>query len=373
MRKLIEISPDDIIEDVEYVEVIDQKEDNETAEKGNRAIIFLLSCGLLATVILAGTAYYISKNNKDYINELDNSISITTEANNYTDNNNQDIEEPTIPNVEDNTNTVEETSEETTVEDIDNNEEREIDYSNVSTFYNHISENRAKYGSFADSFQSEEDVKNFINFLYKFNELYDYTDTTTPINSQEMYDKIIQDYYSSCVKHDVKGELNLLYSNNKLAQTKIAEAETLAYDLKNGKGKDYTIANNYYTWFLVNLIDDRTKVNRTTDNAPFIDALREQFEQYRYSGNMLNARKYQKNDSLPVESVYIYYADEAPEGVEITEIQNSLTCPDWGVDNIISKYEEDEEKKLYIKRDGVGTFHTVDEQFEMVLNKGKVR
>jgi len=371
MRKEIDISPDYLLEDGDYIKVIDQKEDVETAKKGNGAIIFLLTCALAATIILCSTIVNISRKNNNDEKTINNKTNVTTEQKNTinikdnTDNTTQEKvkkEEPTVVQED-----VEEVVEENNIGD------KEIDYSNVPTFYNHITENRAKYGSFAESFQTEDDVKNFINFLYKFDELYDNVDTPTTINSQEEYDKIIQDYYGSCVKHDIKGELNLLYSNNKLAQNKIAEAESLAYDLKNGKGKDYTIANRYYTWFLVNLIDDRTKVDATTNNAPAIDGLREQFEQYRYSGNMLNARKYQKNDSLPVDSIHLYYADEAPEGVEITEIQNSLTCPDWGVDNVISKYEEDTEKKLYIKRDGVGTFHTIDEQFEMVLNKGKVR
>ena len=248
-----------------------------------------------------------------------------------------------------------------------------IDYSNANTFYNHIIENRSKYGTFAESFQTIDDVNNFINFTCKFNEMFINADTSSTINSQETYDKIIQDYYKSCVSHDVKGQLNLLFNNDNIAMNKMSEAEELTYNLKNGKGKDYTIANNYYTWILVNFIDERTMIDKNQKNAPLIDALREQFEQYRYSGNMLNARKYQKNDSLPVATKHVYYADEAPSGVQITEIQNSFTCPDWGVDNVFSKYEENTEKKLVIKYNGDGTFQEIDDAFKNVLNNGIVR
>ena len=360
MKKGMGLSQNKVDEHTKYSKVIEEEENNEVAKKGNGAIFFTSACVLAAAIIVCSSLASTNKredNKKD--NKVKNEISITTDLSN----NNDVMQKVEIDN------TSSEISEEVQEDSID----REIDYSNASTFYNHIIDNRNKYGSFAESFQSEEDVKNFINFLYKFNELYSNMDITSTIDSQEMYDKVIQDYYGSCVKHDIKGELSQLYNSNKLAQAKIAEAETLAFDLKNGKGKDYTIANRYYTWFLVNLIDDRTKVDATTNNAPMIDALREQFEQYRYSGNMLEARKYQKNDSLPVESIHLYYADEPESGVQITEVENSLTCPDWGVDNVISKYEEDTEKKLYIKRDGQGTFYRVDEQFEMVINKGKVK
>ena len=356
MKKGMDISPNKV-DELTNNRVVKVEENNEVAKKGHGVIFLAATSALALSIILCSKACSLNDatQEKKSENKTTNEISITSDvvgninANNYT------------------------TTETAVKKDNNEDDSREIDYTNVTTFYNHIIENRNKYGSFADSFQSEEDVKNFINFLHKFDEMYDDIDTITNLNSQEMYDKIIQDYYGSCVKYDVKGELNLLFSDNKLAQEKINEAETLAYDLKNGKGKDYTIANRYYTWMLVNLIDDRTRVDVNTNNAPFIDALREQFEQYRYSGNMLEARKYQKNDSLPVDSIHIYYADEAPEGVEITEVENSLTCPDWGVDNVISKYEENTETKLYIKRDGQGTYYRVDEAFETVLNKGKVR
>lgn len=376
METIEYVIPEDAIEDkdIEYVEVVEVEDADENTKYNAKSVLFLLTAGLLATVIIVATLAHDNKfndklvryayddeivyNDPSYNEQEDNTINNSVTTNNTTTSN--------TDTKDSNTQTGENNITKETIK-------HEIDYSNVETFYNHIIANRNKYGKFAESFKSEEDVKNYINFLYKFDEMYDDIDTTTTIDSQEKYDSIVQDYYKSCVSHDIKGELNLLYSNNKLAQQKIAEAEALAYDLKNGKGKDYTIANRYYTWFLVNLIDGRTMVDRTTNNAPFIDALREQFEQYRYSGNMLNARKYQKNDSLPVDSVHLYYADEASENTEVIEIQNSLTCPDWGVDNVISKYEEDEETRLLIKRDNQRTFQTVDDEFKIVLNKGKVR
>ena len=382
MRREIELSPEKLIKDSQAEKVEKTEEANDTAKIGAGAIVFASACVLSAAIIIGScTDLFKSKTNINNTKNINNEVTVSADAITMAKEN--ETKEST-------NNKTEETKEnEVKNEETDQKEEREInlvireiDYSNVDAFYNHIVENRSKFGSFAESFQTQEDVKNFINFLYKFDELYMDADIQTTINSQDMYDKIVQDYYNSCVTHDVKGQLNLLFNHNKLAQEKIAEAENLTYDLKNGKGDDYTIANRYYTFLLENFIDGRTMVDINQYNAPFIDAIREQYEYYRSSehlqqylnvGNMLNARKYQKNDSLPVDSIHIYYADEAPEGVEVTEIENSLTCPDWGVDNIISKYEEDTETKLYIKRDNQGVYEKVDEAFTRVLNKGKVR
>lgn len=377
MRREVNISPESLIEDSQVQKVVNTEEAKETAKVSAGTIVFVSTCLLSAVIILASCTDLFNKKdtNTNNAKNINNEVNVEAEAINYADENN--TQESTDSISEDNiveTNQDEQNEINITI--------RDVDYSNVEAFYNHIIENRNKYGSFAESFQTQDDIKNFINFLYKFDQLYGGADTYSTIDSQEMYDRIIQDYYNSCVTHDVKGELNLLYSHNKLAQDKIAEAENLTYDLKNGKGNDYTIANRYYTFILENFIDGRTMVDINQNNAPFIDALREQYEYYRHSehlqqylntGNMLNARKYQKNDSLPVDSIHIYYADEAPEGVEVTEIENSLTCPDWGVDNIFSKYEEDTETKLYIKRDNQGVYEKVDEAFTNVLNKGKVR
>ncbi|MBR1417319.1 MAG: hypothetical protein IJ572_05880 [Bacilli bacterium] len=369
------------VEDKDYLMVIEDEEDEELAKKARNAKIITTSAALLGIALLAGALYISHKEKTKIVPQVDDGSSNQTTYESIIVDSDQDI---IIPTSEDsfvaiNDSIIDDNKTENTQdiiikdeivkssEEVENNEFtfKEVDYSNVATFYNHIIENRNKYGSFAESFQSEEDVKNFINFVYNFDELYAYNDST--IRSQEDYDAIIRDYYKSCVRHDVLGQLHLLFKDDTLAQKKLQEAEELAYDLKNGSGKDYTIANKYYTWFGVNLCDGRTNIDRNTKNAPLIDGLREQYEQYRYSGNMLNARKYQKNDSLPIEGINMYYSEELPEGMEVVEVQNSYSCPDWGIDNIVSKSEEDTETRLVKKENGIDLFKEVDDAFDLVL------
>jgi len=80
MRKEIDISPDYLLEDGDYIKVIDQKEDVETAKKGNGAIIFLLTCALAATIILCSTIVNISRKNnndeKSFTNESETNRSV---------------------------------------------------------------------------------------------------------------------------------------------------------------------------------------------------------------------------------------------------------------------------------------------------------
>ena len=146
-----------------------------------------------------------------------------------------------------------------------------------------------------------------------------------------------------------------------------------SYNLKNGSGNDYTIANQYYTWLGKNLCDRRTAITQNMKNAPLIDLLREQYEAYRLKGNMLEARKYQKNDSLDIDPIEIYYAYQFPSDADVTSMNNSFSCPDWGIDNVVSKYEETTETKLVERIDNREIYNTVTESFETVLNKGKTR
>ena len=197
MKKGMGLSQENVDEHTKYNKVVKSEENKEVAKKGNGAIIFTSACVLAAVIIVGSSLASTNKkedNKKD--NKVKNEFSISTDLSSNTD---------VMQKVEID-NTSNEVNEE--VQDVNIDNTREIDYSNVSTFYNHIVENRNKYGSFAESFQSEEDVKNFVNFLYKFNELYNNMDINSTIDSQEMYDKIIQDYYGSCVKHDIKGELS---------------------------------------------------------------------------------------------------------------------------------------------------------------------
>ena len=345
--------------DEERILVEEELKDEETARKANGALFFF-STSVLAAVIIIGSAYTI--NNKKNTTTTKTINTITADA-----------------NIGDSKSSNEEISEEDIVEKIVKEVKqsktapsKEIDYTNVKFFYEEILNNRSKYNNFAESFQSEEDVKNFINFFYKFDELYSVVDTTTSINSQKEFDEIVSDYYKSCASHNVDANLSSLFKEGSMNQVKLAEAEKLANNLKNGKGKDYSISNLYYAWFEINLYDDRTSIPMNMKNSPLIDLLREQYEQYRYVGNMLDARKNQKNDTLPAAKVEAFNAFEYPEDVKVTENNNSFSCPD-GVDNFVSKSEEFSETK-HNKHIGDATFFKiVDENFETVLSQGRTK
>ena len=341
--------------EIKVVDIEDSKESKRVARDAKNQKIITSAVLLAAAIIIIATAK--SCGTKKEI--IDNKQVVETNIDNTPK---KEVDETPVEEVE-------ETNEETTTQI----KGKEIDYSNVETFYNQIVEARNTYGTFAESFQSEEDVKNLINFIYKFDSTYQFNDLTTTINNQEDFDVIIKDYYNSCVKYDVKPNLSILFKDGSLANKKMAQAEELAYDLKNGKGSDYTIANNYYTWFGKNICDGRTALDRNMKNAPLIDALREQYDAYRNVGNMLNARKYQKNDSLDIDGVEVYYAYEYPDGVEHVETQKSFTCPDWGIDNVVSKTEEVEETKLVKRIDNRALFTTIDEAFEFVCGSSRTR
>lgn len=348
--------------------VVDQEEDEETADHLRAGLIFL-GCSALAASIILGSLAYVNYHKENQTNTKST----------YEDDVNKNIDVNDNISKETNEETNEETTTQTTTEDVENNEEvyepevKEVNYNNVGTFYNHIIDNRNKYGKFAESFQTEEDVKNFINFVYQFNDFYSECDLNTTITTKDQFDSIIADYYSSCANHGIEGQLSTIFENISDYKTNLSESEKLAADLKNGVGNDFTIANNYYTWFGKKLCDDRTAIDSTRANAPLIEILRWQYEQYRYAGNMLNARRYQKNDSLPINSYSIYYAEVAPEGVEVIETENSFSCPDWGIDNVVSPTEEDTEKKLVIKETADSLFYRVQESFNDITQNNKTR
>ena len=367
--RIVEVDDNDNVKVVEVadndnVKVVNVEENQKTADKGNSAIIFFTTCALAALIIIGVTK--LDKNKNIDINKNTNNDITTEQSINNTDTNKDEVK---TEDKEDLVITTEKENKEVVINEV----EKEVDYTNVESFYDHIIENRNIYGSFAESFQTEEDIKNFINFVYQFNDFYSKCDLTTTIESKEQFDNIVADYYSSCANKGITGQLSTLFESIPDYKNNLAESENLAADLKNGTGKDYTIANNYYTWFGKKLCDDRTAIDSTRANAPLIEILRWQYEQYRYAGNMLNARRYQKNDSLPIESYTIYYAEPAPEGVEVIETQNAFSCPDWGIDNVVSPTEEDTETKLVIKETADSLFYRVQESFKDITQKHKVR
>ena len=353
MKKGMKLSSEQIDDNYKVVEV---EEDEKLAKKGSKIIAGIGITTLAIAIIFVISAYSISeKNNKSNNKDKDpiKEYSITSDI----------------------VDTIDKSEKKVKTKEVDFNQTEIINnvtYTNINKFYRHIVENRYIYGDFAEVFQSEDDVRNFVNFIYLFNDLNN-KDISSSINSKEEFDEIVSEYYKSCIKNDIKGELNILFENQPVYKNKLAESEELAYDLKNGKGDDYTIANKYYTWFGENLCDDRTAIDSIPTNAPLIEALRWQYEEYRNSGNMLDARKYQKNDSLPISSYEIYYAEPNPEDVEVIEIQNSFSCPDWGIDNVVSPTEEDTETKLVIKENGERLFLRVEETFNSITSKQKLR
>jgi len=339
------------------VEKIEDDFDHELIKKAKQKV--LISASVLAAIIILASIKFSSNNKETVVVNNENLESLVQDDN-------------LIVQEETNQTAIEENIEEETVEEESSNYTgKEIDYSNVSDFYNDIVENRKNYGTFAESFQSEEDVKNLINFIYLFDSLYIEEETT--ISSQEEYDEIISDYYKSYASHGLEPKLNLIFKNDSYAQKKIAEAEKLAFDLKNGQGNDYTIANNYYTWFGINLCTRDNSIYQTQNNAPLIDALREQFDEYRYVGNMLEARQYQKNNVLDIPTVDVYYSQlYSDENIIVEETPNAFACPD-AIDNMVSKSEEVTESKWFNQADDTDMFQGVNDKFKVVLSKGKTK
>lgn len=173
--------------------------------------------------------------------------------------------------------------------------EKATDYDTVAQgFYNQIQSYRNQYGSFADEFTSVNDVKEFIIFVNQFKN----PNMKSSINSLETFESMLQSYYNSCAVYGIDPNLSELFEGYSFAQNKLAEAEDLAANLKNGKGDDYSIANKYYKWMGENLYMVSDINISMKENAPLVVTLRNQFAAYRLTGNMLNARKYQKTYDL---------------------------------------------------------------------------
>lgn len=361
-----------------YTKVDDVKDDDELAEEAKDKLM-KIACGVLAGLIIicsSALLYHYINNNKEK--------KVSKEAiEDYQERQNEEInkiiaemekrkeeKKRTNINIDNDATNKESIAEENSVIEENNVEnDYDINYSGAEEFYQHIVSIRDNHSDFAESFQSVDDVKNLVDFIYMFNPLYKNMNITSSIRSQEEFAGIIGEYYRSCVKYGIDAELYLIFDKDSLAYEVVEESESLANDLKNGKGDDYTIANRYYRFMGENLVDGRTWIDRKTKNAPLIDLLRDQFEEYRYVGNMLEARTYQKNDSLAMPKIEIAhpYQDE----VETEVFYDYLTCPDWGIDNVVSKSEEKTETDLVHLEDGHALFQMVDESFKEVLGRSR--
>ena len=173
--------------------------------------------------------------------------------------------------------------------------DKTTDYDAVAQgFYNQILSYRNTYGQFASEFTNEEDVKEFICFVNQFKD----ANIKSNINSLETFESMLQSYYNSCAIFGVDPNLSALFEGYSYAQDKLAQSEKLAANLKNGKGNDYSIPNEYYKWFGINTYMAGEINMSMKENAPLIIALRNQFNAYRLVGNMLAARQNQKTYDL---------------------------------------------------------------------------
>ena len=219
--------------------------------------------------------------------------------------------------------------------------EKATDYETVAQgFYNQIESNRKTYGSFAEEFTSVDDVKEFIIFVNQFKN----PNMKSKINSLETYEAMLQSYYNSCAVNNVEPILSELFEGYSFAQGKLAEAESIAATLKDGKGTDYTIPNKYYDWmgrnfYMSGIIDMSMK-----ENAPLAIACRNQYSAYRQVGNMLNARKNQKTYDLGLgvdgqlvcpDSIDDYMINQTiPEGGHVINLENTTDTFDTAYEYI---------------------------------------
>ena len=172
--------------------------------------------------------------------------------------------------------------------------EKATDYDAIAQgFYNQIQSYRNKYSIFAEDFTSVDDVKEFIIFVNQFKN----PNMKSKINSLETFENMLKSYYNSCAIYGVEPNLSELFEGYPYAQNILAESESLAANLKNGNGNDYTIANNYYKWMGTKFYLGEVNMS-LKENAPLAITVRNQYSSYRQVGNMLNARKYQKTYDL---------------------------------------------------------------------------
>lgn len=356
-NKEFETSYDDYDEKIIKVAKQEEFEELENDKELKKSAIRI---GIGVLLLLCATGYYYKSTHTDKNKEENESSSIdntiVSEESNVT----------VLPTIEEEiTSTIETTN---TTAEFDFSDE-ELDYTNVETFFNQIVEYRNKYGEFAESFQSKEDVINFVNFLNMFDETKKGIESS--IDSQAMFDEIIDDYYKSCVAHDVEPNLSCLIPDGTYMRSVMEEGEKLSYNLKNFNGsKDYESANDLYNYIVKNFLG--TAIPQYNKYVVYIDWAREQYEQYRNTGNMINARKYQKNHTLEADGIDLYYGyngqDIIDNGGTYEIKENGLYCPD-AVDNLFSKSENIEETKWISSYDGTVPFQKVNEGFEDILRK----
>ena len=352
---------DEEIHKIIHEEKFDEEYDEDKVSK-KRIILASIAIAVLTAGIVGGMSiYHDIKENNRYDEENKNKSTTEAEITEET----EVVVEPTIE--EEVTTAIEETTNTTATFDFS---DEELDYSNVDTFYNQIVEYRSKYGEFAECFQTKEDVINFVNFINMFDETKKGIESS--IDSQAMFDEIIADYYKSCVAHDIEPNLSCLIPEGYM-RTVMEEGEKLSYNTKYFNGpKDYESANALYNYIIKNFLNPKEAIPQYNKYDPYIDWAREQYEQYRNTGNLINARKYQKNHTLEGAGIDLpdgYNGQDIIDNGGTYEIEpNGLYCPD-AVDNLFSKSENIEETKWISSYDGTVPFEKVNEGFKDILGK----
>ena len=354
------------MEDKDLDYVVESLDDEETSIKAKRAIMYITPA-VLAGVIILGMSVYRNSISDNKIVSDESTIESTIEE--YSELN-QEIEEDTTEEIKAETLAVSETedynNEDNSNTQNDYSNEKEIDYSNVDSFYGQIEEYRNQYGKFAESFQDKSDVMNLVNFIYLFDPTYD---VESPITSQVEFDGIISDYYSSCLEHNIKPNLSSLFDNSTLFGRLLSESEDLVYKLKDSKNNDYTDENNYYIWITNNFINGDTAISQSLKNSVLIDLEREIFGVYYKEGDMYAAAKNQKNDYYEAEQKDVYYYSTNKEADEVK--YGYYMCPNTAREvfgKFDTKYTDN-----WIVNNGSYPYQKVDENFDLVLNRLRVR
>ena len=194
----------------------------------------------------------------------------------------------------------------------------QINYTGANTFYNDINNLRnTNKLLFTNVFQTEEDVKDYVNFICYFDSNYDVTKPTT-INSLNDFLAITDNYYEECAQYNIKPELNTLLNNNTYMQNKVQSIENLANNLQATSGNDYTIANEYYSE-LANDLCTTSGINTSNIvNCPGCEIIISVCKNYNHIGNAYQARQNEKTVNL----------SDMSNTLNINNVDDEYLCPD---------------------------------------------
>lgn len=216
--------------------------------------------------------------------------------------------------------------------EINSNISQDNNYDNAKKLYQDIMTIRNDHPDFANAITSEQDVINIVNWLNLFNTKFAISDSD--LKQIPNYDEVkamLKSYYTDCVKYGITPEINIL-CNDADVKNAIKRSEDIASNMT--ANKSYDDENAYYIELIKTWIIQQNEINlgdkKQETYAVVIDA---QYEVYRYDADMLNARKYQKNNVLDINSDYNL---TCPDGVDDT-----LVGDEKGSTSMFELYEDD--------------------------------